>query len=77
LPQKAADLLENAGKKLLQKNLDMIVANDVSRRGRLQCRYEPGCFSSGDGRVEDILIMGKSELADLILDRVVELRGRG
>jgi len=72
-----ADLLENAGKKLLQKNLDMIVANDVSQPGagfNVDTNLVKLLFR--DGRVEDIPIMGKSELADLILDRVAALRGK-
>jgi phosphopantothenoylcysteine decarboxylase/phosphopantothenate--cysteine ligase len=65
------DLLANAKKKLEGKNLDMIVANDVSEPGagfdvhtnivRLMYRC---------GKVEEPGIMSKDDLADLILDRV-------
>lgn len=69
------DLLENAGKKLIEKNLDMVVANDVSQAGAgfnvdtniVKLLYR-------DGRIEDLLLMGKEELADVILDRIVEMR---
>jgi phosphopantothenoylcysteine decarboxylase/phosphopantothenate--cysteine ligase len=71
------DLLENAAKKLLRKNLDMIVANDISQPGagfNVDTNVVKLLFR--DGRIEDLPIMGKSELADLILDKVMELRGK-
>lgn len=70
-----ADLLKNARKKLKEKNLDMIVANDVS---------QPGAGFYGDtniarllfrdGSLTELPLMTKDELADVILDRIVELR---
>lgn len=65
------DLLDNAKEKLERKNLDMIVANDVSR--------EDAGFESDtnlvkiigrDGRIEDLPMMTKQEVADQILDRI-------
>jgi phosphopantothenoylcysteine decarboxylase/phosphopantothenate--cysteine ligase len=70
-----ADLLENAGKKLKQKNLDMIVANDVSQPDagfNVDTNLAKLLFR--DGRVEELPLMGKAELADVILDRVAALR---
>ncbi len=69
------DLLKNAGKKLAEKNLDMVVANDVNIPGAgfdvdtniVKLLYR-------DGRIEDLPVMTKEELADVILDRVVGLR---
>lgn len=72
-----ADLQKNAGKKLLLKNLDMVVANDVSREGAgfdVDTNIVKLLFR--DGSVEDLSIMQKSELADIILDRVLVLRGK-
>lgn len=68
------DLLTNAKDKLVQKNLDMIVANDVSRRdagfdsetNQVQIIYR-------DGRVEDLPLMDKEEVAEHILSRVREI----
>jgi phosphopantothenoylcysteine decarboxylase/phosphopantothenate--cysteine ligase len=72
-----ADLLENAGKKLLQKNLDMIVANDISQPGAgFNVDTNVANLLFRDGRVEALPIMEKSALADLILDRVAALRGK-
>jgi phosphopantothenoylcysteine decarboxylase/phosphopantothenate--cysteine ligase len=68
------ELLANASGKLKEKNLDIIVANDVSR--------EDSGFESDtnlvkiiyrDGTSEDLPMMTKDELADLILDRVKAL----
>jgi phosphopantothenoylcysteine decarboxylase/phosphopantothenate--cysteine ligase len=71
-------LLENAAKKLVEKNLDMVVANDVSQAGAgFNVETNIASFLFRDGRKEDLPIMGKGELADVILDRVVEMRGKG
>ncbi len=68
-------LLENAVKKLAEKNLDMVVANDVSQAGagfNVDTNIAKLLFR--DGRMEDLPLMRKDELADLILDRVAALR---
>jgi phosphopantothenoylcysteine decarboxylase/phosphopantothenate--cysteine ligase len=69
------DLLQNAGKKLAGKNLDMVVANDISQAGagfNVDTNIVKLLFKGG--RVEELPIMGKEELADVILDRVVEMK---
>lgn len=71
------NLLENAGEKLRRKNLDMIVANDVSREGAgfaVDTNVVKLLFR--DGTVEDLPMMLKSELADIILDRMLKLQRR-
>jgi len=69
------DLLAHAQKKLRAKNLDMIVANDVSRD---DAGFETDTnlvrLVFRDGRVEDAPMMTKDEVADLVLDRARELR---
>ena len=68
-------LTDNAKEKLRKKNLDLIVANDVTRKdsgfesdtNQVQIIYR-------DGRVEDLPLLSKDALADQILDRVVMLR---
>lgn len=68
------DLASNAAEKVRAKNLDMIVANDVSR--------EDAGFGSdtnkvkiiyGDGRSEDSPLMSKDDVADLVLTRARDL----
>jgi len=69
------DLLANAEAKLKAKNLDMIVANDVSRD---DAGFETDTnivkMIFADGHVEDSLLMTKDEVADLVLDRITSLR---
>ena len=65
------DLLANAAAKLGRKNLDLIVANDVSQEGagfNVDTNIVKLLFR--DGRVEELPIMGKTELAGVILERV-------
>jgi phosphopantothenoylcysteine decarboxylase/phosphopantothenate--cysteine ligase len=68
------DLLKNAKEKLRAKNLDMIVANDVSRN---DAGFETDTnivkIIYRDGKVEDSPLMTKEEVADLVLDRVKTL----
>jgi phosphopantothenoylcysteine decarboxylase/phosphopantothenate--cysteine ligase len=71
------DLLANATLKLDRKNLDLIVANDVSQEGagfNVDTNIVKLLFR--DGRVEELPIMGKDELAGIILERVEGLRGK-
>ena len=68
------NLLENAREKLKEKNLDMIVANDVSRDDAgFGTDTNAVKIIYADGRVEDSPLMKKDEVADLVLDRVKEL----
>jgi phosphopantothenoylcysteine decarboxylase/phosphopantothenate--cysteine ligase len=65
------DLLVNAKEKLRSKNLDMIVANDVSREDAgFEAETNLVKIIYKDGRVEDLPLMTKTEVADLILDRL-------
>jgi phosphopantothenoylcysteine decarboxylase/phosphopantothenate--cysteine ligase len=69
------NLLENAAKKLAEKNLDMIVANDVSQAGagfNVDTNIVKLLFKNG--LVEELSLLGKEALADVILDRVAALR---
>jgi phosphopantothenoylcysteine decarboxylase/phosphopantothenate--cysteine ligase len=69
------DLLTNARKKLEEKNVDLLVANDVTEEGAgfsvdtniVRLLYR-------DGRIEEPGILSKDAVANLILDRVAELR---
>jgi phosphopantothenoylcysteine decarboxylase / phosphopantothenate---cysteine ligase len=70
------DVLENARAKLKNKNLDMLVLNDVSRPGA-GFDYDTNIvlFLHRSGKEEQMEIMSKDRVADLILDRVKKLRG--
>ena len=65
------DLMANAKKKLRAKNLDMIVANDVSREDSgFETDTNIVKIIYSDGQVEDLALMTKNEVADSVLDRI-------
>ena len=64
------NLFENATKKLIKKNADMVVANDVTKQGAgFDVDTNIASFITKEG-VEELPIMTKTELADRILDKV-------
>jgi len=69
------DLQKNARAKLAAKNLDMIVANPVghSDSGFGSDLNQVELFYT-DGRTEAIPLMDKGALADVLLDRVLEIK---
>ena len=68
------DLTAHAREKLQQKNLDMIVANDVARDDAgFEADTNLVKMIYSNGRVEETPLMTKMEVADLILDRVKSL----
>jgi phosphopantothenoylcysteine decarboxylase / phosphopantothenate---cysteine ligase len=67
------ELLANAQKKVQTKQLDMIVANEVGHAGSgFQSDANKVLILHDSGRVEDLPLMSKQQLAHEILDRVVE-----
>ncbi|HHV63079.1 MAG TPA: bifunctional phosphopantothenoylcysteine decarboxylase/phosphopantothenate--cysteine ligase CoaBC [Firmicutes bacterium] len=68
------DVVESAKDKLIRKNLDMIVANDVSR-------YDAGfnvdtnavTIIGRDGSIEEVPLSSKREVAEKVLDAVARL----
>lgn len=69
------NLLDNARRKLDKKNLDMIVANDVSAPGAgFNVDTNAATLLTRDG-MEECPLMSKRELAERILDKVMTLRG--
>lgn len=73
-----ADLEANARQKLAQKNLDLVVANDVSQEGAgfdIDTNIVRLLFR--DGHVEELPQMSKEEVAHRLLDRVRDLRRQG
>ncbi|MFQ5736004.1 MAG: bifunctional phosphopantothenoylcysteine decarboxylase/phosphopantothenate--cysteine ligase CoaBC [Thermodesulfobacteriota bacterium] len=66
------DLEENARKKLNDKKLDLVVANDPAG---LDSPMNQVTILSVEGYVETLAPLRKDEVADRILDKVVRLRG--
>ena len=67
------DLLANAQQKLIKKNVDLIVANDVTLAGSgFGTDTNQVSFVDRHG-IEDLPIMSKRDVADHLLDRVVRL----
>jgi phosphopantothenoylcysteine decarboxylase/phosphopantothenate--cysteine ligase len=67
------DLLDNARAKLERKNVDFLVANDVSRSDiGLDSDHNEVTILARDGRSWEIPRAGKAEVARAILDRVLE-----
>jgi phosphopantothenoylcysteine decarboxylase/phosphopantothenate--cysteine ligase len=65
------NLQDNAHKKLAAKNLDLIVANDLTREGAgFAQETNKVSLLYRDGRVEELPLMTKYELAHLILGRI-------
>jgi len=68
------DLLKNARAKLDSKNLDLIVANDISATDAgFQVDTNRVTLLYGDGRTEPLPLMGKTEVAEVVLGKVVDL----
>jgi phosphopantothenoylcysteine decarboxylase/phosphopantothenate--cysteine ligase len=66
------DLVANAKKKLAKKQLDLIVANDITDKDSgFGVDTNKVTLISRDGKVETLPLMSKREVADRILDRVV------
>ncbi|MEG2851088.1 MAG: bifunctional phosphopantothenoylcysteine decarboxylase/phosphopantothenate--cysteine ligase CoaBC [Raoultibacter sp.] len=62
------DVIENAREKLLKKNADMIVANEVGENKGFGTDDNKVCFVTPE-TVVDLPVMPKNELADVILDK--------
>lgn len=67
------ELLERAGRKLRDKGVDLIVANDVSARGSgFDSDFNKAALLFADGRVLELDLMPKDELAVRIWQAVIE-----
>ena len=70
------DLLENARKKLTEKNLDLIVANDITQQhAGFDVDTNVVRLLAPDGSEEILPEMAKDEVAHRLLDRILALRG--
>ena len=71
------ELVSNARKKLKEKNLDLIVANDVTKPGAgFATETNQVKFLYPSGEVKDLPMMSKEEVAQVILDEVAGLLKR-
>jgi len=69
------DLLQNARKKLADKRLDLIVANDVTRSDAgFDSETNAAVLIDAQGGQVDVPLVLKRELAERVWDRVAELR---
>ncbi len=72
------NVVENAETKLKEKNLDLIVANDVTRPDSgFGADTNRVTLIFRDGRGESFPLMSKEAIADLILDKVMEIKTLG
>lgn len=71
------DLVPNARKKLVEKNMDLIVANDLGQPGS-GFQYDTNIVRILDreGNAEELPMMDKTDVAHRILDRIGEIARR-
>ncbi len=73
----SSDLLENAKRKLQQKGLDLIVANDITASDSgFGADNDQVAIIDRKGKVDSLPLLPKREVADQILDRLVPLLHR-
>ncbi len=71
------NVIENARRKLEAKKVDIVIANDVSSPDSgFSVDTNRVTIISRDGKVEDLPLMTKREVADKILDKVVSMLGK-
>ena len=69
-----SNLVENAAEKLQRKNLDLIVANDISQTGSgFEADFNQIVLVDREGKAEKSPRLPKSQIAKRILDKVEEL----
>jgi len=70
----SSNLVENAKRKLKQKGLDLIVANDITATDSgFGADTNRVTIIDREGKVDSLALLAKREVADKILDRVVKL----
>lgn len=72
------NLLENAKEKLRAKNMDMIIANDLTQEGAgFQTDTNIIKILDRNGGMEELPLMDKGDVANRILDRIRDMRAAG
>lgn len=70
----SSNLVENAKQKLYQKGLDLIVANDITASDSgFSADNNRVTIIDQEGKVDSLPLLPKREVADKVLDKVVEL----
>ena len=73
----SSNLVENAKQKLQQKELDLIVANDITATDSgFGADNDRVAIIDPEGKVDSLPLLPKREVADKVLDRVAELLSR-
>ncbi len=71
------DMIENAKRKLEKKQLDLMVANDITaKESGFDVDTNKVTIIDRDAKIESLPLLAKREVADKILDRVVGLLGK-
>ena len=71
------DVIQNAASKLRNKKLDMIVANDITRTDSgFAVDNNQVTIIYADGKREELPLMSKRELAEMILERTLSRTGQ-
>lgn len=71
------DLIANAKKKLKEKNLDLIVANDVTQEGSgFEGDTNIATLLDRGGSIHPLPLMSKDDLADRIYDHILRLQSK-
>ncbi len=69
------NIIENGKKKLSEKNLDMVVINDITAPGAgFDADTNAVTVIDRKGRVSELPLMSKTEVAERIIDRILELK---
>ena len=72
------NVVTNARQKLEKKQLDIIVANDITEQSSgFAVDTNKVTMIDREGQVEDLPLLTKREVADKVLDRVVSLLSDG
>ena len=72
------NLIENARNKMIEKNMDLIVANDVTQHGAgFQSDTNIVKILDREGGMEELPILDKIMVANRILDRIIAMKGKG
>ena len=71
------DILKNALKKIKEKNLDLIIANDITQEGiGFESDFNQVNIVNSTGNVFQSEKMSKREISKIILDKVEEIVGK-
>jgi phosphopantothenoylcysteine decarboxylase/phosphopantothenate--cysteine ligase len=65
------DIISNAKDKLIRKNLDLIVVNDI-KKGIFTSDKNEVIIIDTDGNIKEVPLMNKERIADIILDSIIE-----